>query len=134
MFVVCLCDYLLNHNHSAGKKDIKIGIVGPCSAGKSTLIKGLATYGFLARHIAQEHSYVPDMWKRLVDPDVLVYLDVSYQVSILRRPINLTQNDFDEQNQRLAQARKEANFYLHTDLLSIADVLESVLTFLRKNS
>ncbi len=60
-----------------------IGVVGPCGAGKSSLVAGLKAEGFLVRHIAQEHSYVPDMWKRLSNPDILIYLDVSYENTIL---------------------------------------------------
>ena len=54
-----------------------IGVVGVCASGKSTLIKGLKERGFNARHIAQEHSYVKDMWKRITNPDLLVFLDDS---------------------------------------------------------
>ena len=50
------------------KQQIKIGIVGSCTAGKSTLITGLRMYGYQARHITHEHSYVLDMWKKLVNP------------------------------------------------------------------
>lgn len=109
---------------------VKIGIVGPCSSGKTTLISGLATHGHSARHIAQEHSYVPDMWKRLVRPEILIYLDVSYEVSMSRRRLNLTKKEFQEQIKRLAHARNETQLYLHTDLLSIAEVLDSVLHYL----
>ena len=57
---------------------LKIGVVGPCGAGKSTLVNALAEHGYPARHIAQEHSYVPSMWKRMVNPDILIYLEASY--------------------------------------------------------
>ena len=82
-----------------------IGVVGPCSAGKSTLIAGLSHYEYGARHIAQEHSYVPDMWKRITKPDVLIFLDVSYEESMRRRPMEMTEEEFDTQNQRLNHAR-----------------------------
>ena len=29
---------------------------------------------------------MPDMWRRLVDPDVLIYLDLSHEVYQQRRP------------------------------------------------
>jgi len=32
-------------------------------------------------HIAQEHSYVPYMWKRITNPDLLIYLNASFEVS-----------------------------------------------------
>ena len=107
-----------------------IGIVGPCSAGKTTLIAGLAAHGHRARHIAQEHSYVPDMWQRLLKPGVLIYLDVSYEVSMKRRPLEMNASEFAEQCTRLADARQHADLYIFTDDLSIQDVLQRVLHFL----
>lgn len=108
-----------------------VGVVGPCSAGKTTLIEGLERYGVHARHIAQEHSFVPYMWQRMADPKFLVYLDVSYPVSMRRRPLNLSVHDFEEQHDRLRHAREHADLYLMTDSLSPGEVLEEVLRFLR---
>jgi cytidylate kinase len=67
------------------KQQIKIGVGGPCTAGKSTLIAGLQMYGYQAWHITQEHSYVLDVWKKLVNPGILIYLDVSFSISIKRK-------------------------------------------------
>ena len=39
-----------------------IGIVGPCSSGKSTLAKRLRVLGYEVREIRQEHSGEPTMW------------------------------------------------------------------------
>lgn len=108
-------------------KNNLIGIVGPCSAGKSTLIKKLQRRGYVCRHIAQEHSYVPDMWQRIANPHVLIYLDVSYQVSIQRKPLNLTEEEFLEQEERLNHALQHADIYLCTDPLSPEDVFEKIL-------
>jgi GTPase SAR1 family protein len=130
MLEECLSDYPLTDNNLHDKTKIKIGIVGPCSSGKTTLITGLKEYGYAARHIAQEHSYVPDMWKRLASPNILIYLDVSYLVSMVRRPLNLTESEFDDQIKRLSHSKNNADFYLHTDLLSVTDVLKSVLNYL----
>lgn len=115
-------------------KDKLIGILGPCAAGKSTLIAGLEARGYNARHIAQEHSYVPDMWQRLTRPDLLVYLDVSYPVSLQRREMNWTQAEFEVQVQRLKHARHNADLYLDTSELSIPDVLSRVVQFIEENS
>jgi thymidylate kinase len=109
-----------------------IGIVGPCSAGKTTLIAGLKEKGYLARHIAQEHSFVPDMWQRLVNPRLLVYLDVSYEESMRRRPLDMTRAEFEEQSRRLQHARQHADYYLHTDAHSPGEVLQAVREFLAK--
>lgn len=108
-----------------------IGVVGPCSAGKSTLIAGLRAHGYTARHIAQEHSFVPDMWQRLAKPAKWVFLDVSYPVSMQRRALDMTPAEFEEQNRRLAHARQHADFYLHTDGLSPQEILGQVIAFLQ---
>jgi hypothetical protein len=110
--------------------DLLIGIVGPCSAGKTTLIAGLSAHGHHARHIAQEHSYVPDMWKRLAKPDVLIYLDVTYLVSMKRRPLEMSVDDFAEQCARLEHARQHADLYIFTDELTPQQVLQKALNFI----
>lgn len=109
-------------------KSIVIGVVGPCSAGKSTLVSGLKARDYRnIRHIAQEHSFVEDMWQRLVDPDILVYLDVSYAESMRRRPLRMSESEFEEQIYRLRHARRHADLYLPTDQLSIEQVLTTVI-------
>ncbi len=112
-------------------EELMIGIVGPCSAGKSTLVVELEKRGYQAHHIAQEHSKVPDMWKRLDDPDVLIYLDVSYDISMRRRPLNMSAAEFAEQVNRLSHARECADLYIPTDDLSPQEVLERVKVFLQ---
>lgn len=83
--------------------------------------------GYICRHIAQEHSYVPEMWRKIVNPLVLVYLDVSYEVSIQRRPLNLTPAEFNEQKKRLRHAYQNADIYLFTDPHSSEEVFAKVL-------
>lgn len=109
-----------------------IGIVGPCSAGKSTLMRNLQGKGYICRHIAQEHSYVPKMWQKLVNPLVLIYLDVSYEVSLQRRPLNLSLSEFDEQKRRLMHAYQNADIYLFTDSLSPEEVYKKILASLEE--
>jgi cytidylate kinase len=108
----------------------KIGVVGPCAAGKSTLIAGLKKLGYNPRHIAQEHSFTQDMWKRISKPDLLIFLDVSFEESMKRRKLDWTRTDFEEQQRRLTNAKENADIYLHTDLLSIQEVLEKVQEWL----
>jgi len=75
---------------------------------------------------------VPTMWKKISNPDWLIFLDVSYPVSMQRRPMNWTLDDYQEQQRRLAHARTHANFYLNTDALSQDQVVEEVIGFLKK--
>lgn len=124
----CLSDYLWNRIISHPPL---IGIVGPCAAGKSTLIASLRQRGYVVKHIAQEHSYVKDMWRRIARPDLLIYLDVSYTVSCIRRQMDWTEKEYQEEIFRLRDARENADYYLHTDDLSPAVVLQLVLVFLQ---
>ncbi len=110
---------------------ITIGLVGVCGAGKTTLTNGLKPYGFNVRQIAQEHSYVPDMWKRLVDPDVLIYLEASYLITTQRKPFKWKEKEYYEQLRRLEHAKLHADFHLDTDHLTPAQVLDYVLEFLK---
>jgi deoxyadenosine/deoxycytidine kinase len=64
----------------------RIALVGPCSSGKSTLGSVLKQMGYEVRQVAQEHSYVPNMWQRISQPDILIYLDVDYATMRARRP------------------------------------------------
>ena len=108
-----------------------IGVVGPCGSGKSTLTDALDSQGYSTRHIAQEHSYVKDMWKRITNPDVLIFLQVSYPISQQRRHMNWNKGEYDEQQHRLSHAREHADLYIDTDNLNIDEVLEQVLTFIK---
>jgi hypothetical protein len=108
----------------------RIVIVGVCAAGKSTLARGLRALGYDAKTAAQEHSYVPDMWQRLSRPTVLIYLDVSFEVIQQRRVVPYGPEHVDEQRQRVAHARAHCQIYIHTDALSIAQVLAEALALL----
>lgn len=109
-----------------------IGVVGVCASGKSTLIRGLESRGYRVRHIAQEHSYVKDMWKRLTNPHVLIFLDASYAITIKRRQLNWLEADWAEQQHRLRHAREYADLIIYTDQRSAEDVLEEVVQFITK--
>ncbi len=114
-----------------GKSEkVQIGVVGPCAAGKTTLINGLKTRGYQARHIAQEHSYVKDMWQRITNPGLLIFLDVSFEVSMQRKWMNWTESDFQEQLRRLDHARSHAGLIIDTNQLSPEQILAQVLSFL----
>lgn len=111
-----------------------IGLVGPCGAGKSTLAARLRARGYRVKHIAQEHSFVRDMWKRLVNPDVLIFLDASYAVTNARRKLGWSEADYQEQHRRLAHARQHADLYLFTDAMSVDEVEAQILDFLAARS
>jgi GTPase SAR1 family protein len=111
-------------------KPLKIGIVGPCASGKTTLTAGLKLNGYDARPIAQEHSYVPTMWQRLTNPDILIYLNVSYPLTIERRRLDWTDKEYAEQLHRLRHAHEHADLRIDTDHLTPQGVLGQALAFL----
>jgi adenylate kinase family enzyme len=113
---------------------LKIGLVGPCTAGKSTISKMLIAAGIDTRHIAQEHSYVPYMWQRITNPDILIFLDVSYPVSMHRRKFSWTLEEYQEQHHRLRHAREHAHLYILTDSYTPQEVFDRIIAFLSQYS
>jgi deoxyadenosine/deoxycytidine kinase len=114
------------------KLEMLIGVVGPCGAGKSSLVAGLQQSGYRVRHIAQEHSYVPDMWKRISNPDILIYLDVSYENTVIRRKLDWNYDEYAEQLHRLRHARMHADLIVNTNSLTVSQVLEAVFSFVNQ--
>jgi thymidylate kinase len=106
-----------------------LGIVGPCAAGKTTLVANLVRNGYQAKTIAQEHSYVQQMWSILTQPDILIYLDVSYEMTVKRRSLNWDYREFLEQNRRLQHAREHAHLIIDTDPLTSDQVYQRVIAF-----
>jgi guanylate kinase len=104
----------------------RVVVVGPDAAGKSTLVEQLWELGYNAHCCAQEHSYVPDMWRRLSQPAFLVFLDAQLQTIARRRAIDWGQKRLDRLQVRLAHARLHCDLYLPTDDLVPAEVVERV--------
>lgn len=109
---------------------MNIGVVGPCAAGKSTLIGSLRARGYQIKHIAQEHSYVADMWRKIAKPDLLIYLYASYKTTIIRRKLNWTEKEYQVQMKRLEHAREHADLFIDTDHLSPEQVLLTAVGYL----
>lgn len=113
--------------------NLKVAVVGACASGKSTLVSSLREVGYKARHVAQEHSYVPNMWQRICQPDVLIYLDVNYESIRTRRPhLDFRPEHLAEQNRRLAHARQHCHLYLDTNELNPTQVQDQTLSFLKQ--
>jgi deoxyadenosine/deoxycytidine kinase len=107
-----------------------IGLVGVCGSGKTTLTNNLKPLGFNVRQIAQEHSYVPDMWKRLSNPDVLIFLEASYTTTKQRKKFRWKEEEYQDQQHRLRHARVHADLHIETDDLNTDEVLAIVLKYL----
>ena len=108
----------------------KIGLVGICGSGKSTLAARLRKHGFTIRQIAQEHSQVPEMWKRISNPDLLIYLDVSYPVTMQRKNFTWKESEYLEQERRLTHAREHADLVIDTNHLSPQEIEQIVLEYI----
>ena len=111
-------------------KNLVIGIVGPCKSGKTVLKRNLQHLGCTIRHIAQEHSYVPDMWKKIVNPDILVFLDVSFETTLQRSSLAWNLREYEEQLRRLKHAKENADLVIQTDALTPEQIKEIVIKFI----
>jgi hypothetical protein len=73
------------------------------------------------------------MWQRFTNPDVLIYLDATYEAIMARRPkFNFQPKDLVEQHRRLAHAREHCDLYFDTSTLSPDQIQQETLAFLKK--
>jgi hypothetical protein len=111
----------------------RVAVVGVCASGKSVLVRELRALGYDARHVAQEHSYVPDMWQRLTRPQILVYLGASLATVRRRRDPSFPAALFQEQRRRLRHARCHCQICVCTDPLTESQVLARVVAALKSS-
>lgn len=117
-----------------GAQGPRIVVVGPCAAGKTTLVSNLQPKGYNIRSCVQEHSFTPDLWRRFSKADVLVFLDAQLStIGRRQRRSDWTQSRLDAQRGRLAHARAHCDFYLATDDLTREQVATRVVAFLTEN-
>lgn len=110
---------------------MRVGVAGICGSGKSALVGRLCRAGYDAHEIAQEHSYVPDMWRRIHPPDRLIFLAARYETVANRRPnALLTPKLFALMLRRLEHVRQHADLVIETDGLSEEDVFGQALGYL----
>lgn len=119
----------MSEDSSSNRTGPRVGVVGPCKSGKSTLVRGLHQAGYEAIQIAQEHSFAPHMWALIAHPDVLVFLDSRYETTV-ERGLNWTEGEYAEQLPRLADARSNADLLLDTDDVEPGEILQKVVDFL----
>ncbi|MFQ6016114.1 MAG: hypothetical protein ACE5NP_11825 [Anaerolineae bacterium] len=111
---------------------MRIAIVGPCASGKSVLVQQLRQLGYDARHCAQEHSYVLDMWRVVSKPDRLIFLDADLPSIRGRRRIDWGEKYLSVQRRRLSHAREHCDLYIVTDQMTEEQILQTVLDYLAK--
>lgn len=109
---------------------LRVVVVGPCAAGKSTLAEGLRRLGFAAMPVGQEHSDIPSLWRH-TGPDVVVALDADLD-TIRRRRGEAAWPEwlYRTQERRLAEAREAAALRIDTASMAPEDVLARVAEFL----
>lgn len=109
----------------------RIVVVGPCAAGKSTLVSALRALGYDARVSAQEHSEISTLWQH-AQPDLLVALEVDIAAVRDRRGGPWPEWLHDVQVRRLAAASKAADLAIDTTALSAQTVIDRVIAFLEE--
>ncbi len=70
------------------------------------------------------------MWQRITNPDLLIFLDASFEIATQRRNLDWRLEDYAEQHYRLRHAREHANLYLFTDPLTAEEVARIVKNFI----
>jgi deoxyadenosine/deoxycytidine kinase len=110
---------------------MRIVIVGVCAAGKTTLANNLKSIGYDAATVAQEHSYIPTLYRNS-SPDVVVFLDASFAVIKKRRSVDWDEQYLAAEYERLAHARAGCDLYLKTDNLNADQVYRRVRRWLEK--
>src|SRR5215211_8397444 len=92
----------------ASKESRKVVVVGPCAAGKSTMVTALRALGYDAHVSGQEHSEIATLWQHS-EPDVLIALAVDISAVRARRGGSWPEWLHDLQVRRLAAAARAAD-------------------------
>jgi chloramphenicol 3-O-phosphotransferase len=116
---------------SAAAAAKKIVVVGPCAAGKSTLVAALRALGYDAHVSGQEHSEIATLWQHS-QPDVLIALDVDIAAVRARRGGSWPEWLHDQQVRRLAAASQAADLAIDTTALSPQTVVAAAVAYLER--
>lgn len=76
---------------------------------------------------------MPGMWRRLTNPDFLIYLDAELSTIERRRRIGWGERHLADECLR-HHARQHCDLYLPTDDLTEEEVLERAVDFLEKHA
>ncbi len=115
------------------REDPLVGVVGPCSSGKSELARRLRHAGYRIKELRQEHSSVPTLWQHFNKPDVLIYLDVDQEVAAQREGLAKPSAWWDEEREvRLAHARQHCDLYIDTSALTPQTVFVEAQRYLER--
>lgn len=98
--------------------------MGVCASGKSTLKKHLDALGIASHAIAQEHSQVPQLFRR--QGRWVVLLVANWQTVHRRRQLSWDREFYRTEWDRLRAARQDAHLIIHTDALTPHQVAREV--------
>ena len=121
----------LRRDVTATTRSRKIVVVGPCAAGKSTLVSALRALGYDAHVSGQEHSEIAMLWQHS-QPDVLIALDVDITAVRDRRGDSWPEWLHDLQVRRLAAASRAADLTIDTTMLSTQAMIARVVAYLER--
>ena len=107
----------------------RVVVVGPCAAGKTTLVRGLRARGYDAVASGQEHSEIATLFRH-ADPDVVIALDLDLPTLRTRRGPDWPESIYRLQQRRLATAKASADLVLDAGTLSAAGVLTAATNLL----
>ena len=106
-------------------------VVGPCAAGKSTLVTALRELGYDAHASGQEHSEIAMLWQHS-HPDVLIALEVDIAAVRDRRGGSWPEWLHDRQVRRLAAASRAADLAIDTTAISPQTLVDRVVAYLQR--
>ncbi|MDQ3513663.1 MAG: hypothetical protein M3462_08375 [Chloroflexota bacterium] len=109
----------------------RVVVIGPCAAGKSTLVDSLRGLGYDAVVSGQEHSDIPTLWRR-ARPSVLIALSVDVRETSHRRSRPWPEALHDRQRERLRAAFAEATAVIDTSAMTPMSVLAATTRILRE--
>jgi predicted ATPase len=123
-----------DERHPASHGDTRtIVVVGPCAAGKTTLVDALKGRGYRAYAVAQEHSVIRDLWKRR-DPDIVISLDLDLEVVRQRRSPTWSAEIYADQHERLQPAFEASDLHIDTGKHDIETALRMSLDLLESTN
>ena len=109
----------------------QIVVVGPCGSGKTTLVRGLQAHGYVARGrtgtLDRHRALATSRTTGSADP-----LNATPTTITARRGAEFPGWLYDEQMERLMEARSHADLVLATNDLTPGEVLRRVVDFLRR--
>lgn len=107
----------------------RVVVVGPCASGKTTLAQALMHAGYDAKVCGQEHSGIPDLWRRM-GGDVLIALDLDIATLRARRGDSWPADLLERQHQRLSSAYAAADLVIDSGRVDQRGIVEAVARLL----